>query len=307
MIHKAFLISLIVLSLANISANSQCACIGGASVGGITPINGAGNIGLLKKGNIRSTLFYSYSAGSNYYSKDIKTDTGSIKNFETSFLGLNIGYGINEEYTGEIELFAYPNKTQDYYEYKLSGSGLSHIALHLKYNIWDKRSKEIEWTLGIGGKMPLQTGNTNLPQNIQASSGAYGFIFQSFFHKGFKNESLHFILVNRIENNFENENEYKYGLSFINSFFISKSIIDNLTGIFEFRGETRTRDKKYGSEIKDSGSNTLIISPQLTYNIKNFNFSIMYDFPAYKYYYGKQLTKDYSFGASLTWQSNLFN
>ncbi|MFA6571787.1 MAG: hypothetical protein WCT77_11205 [Bacteroidota bacterium] len=295
----------IYILFSSVIVNAQCPCSGGNAVGGLMHVTGSGNIGVLKKGNFRASAFYVYSYGNDYYANDSKTNQGVLKEFSTSFLGFNFGYGINEDLTAEAELYSYPDKTQDYYYFKFESSGFSHISLNLKYNIISLRSKELEWTIGAGGKIPFSTGTDLLPAAIQPSTGAYGFIVQSFLHKGFKDIGLHLILANRLENNFENKDEYQYGYSAVNSLFITKSIIDNLAGVLEIRGDTRTRDKRYGDYIPDSGNNTIILSPQIGYSFSGFSFSIMYDFPVYKYYFGRQLTKDYSAGAAISWQTKL--
>ncbi|MCX6154951.1 MAG: transporter [Candidatus Kapabacteria bacterium] len=285
--------------------HTQCPCMGGASVGGLTPIAGTSNIGILKEGNLRAMSFYSYSNGNRYYSGDILAEEGLVKSFNSSYLGLLIGYGILEDLTIDTEIGYYLNKAQDFGGYTLSGSGFSHATLYGKYNAFNSRAKEFEWTIGLGAKIPLNFIEQNLPQNIQSSTGAFGAVLISYFHKGYKSEGLHFILVNRAEFNAENKNTYKYGSSLINSLFVTKSIFDKLTGMLEFRSDLKLKDTKYGVKNEDSGWNIFVLSPQLSYSLSDFNISAYFDIPLYKYYNGKQLTNKNSLGLTFTWQNNL--
>jgi len=296
----------VILLFTSYELHSQCACMGGAPVGALTPVGGTTNIGILKEGNLRAISFYSFSNGNEYNNKDSQTDQGLVQSFNSSYVGLLIGYGILESLTIDTELGYYLYKVQDFGFYNLSGSGFSHVTVYGKYNTYNSRAKEFEWTIGIGGRIPLNFDEVNLPQNIQSSTGAYGGILLSYLHKGFKSEGLHFILVNRAEFNAKNKTTYKYGSSFVNSFFITKNMIGKLTGILEIRSDVRLRDSKYGNNIYDSGWNIIILSPQLNYSIGNFNFAAFFDFPVYKHYNGKQLTNKYSLGLAITWQTNLF-
>lgn len=292
-------------AIAQQNAHAQCTCMGGASVGGLTPVGGTTNIGILKEGNFRAVSYYSYSYGDEYYAGDYSADSGIVKNFKSSYLGLLLGYGILEDLTIDVELGYSLYKAQDFGSYTLSGSGFSHTALYVKYNTFNSRASEWEWTVGIGGKIPLNFEDQNLPQNIQSSAGAYGGVLLSYLHKGYKSEGLHFIMVNRGEINAENKSTYKYGSSFTNSFFITKNIFNNFLGMLEIRNDVRLTDSKYEKNIEDSGWNIVIVSPQLNYTFGTFNISAFYDVPVYKYYNGKQLTNQNSFGLSLTWQTKL--
>lgn len=285
--------------------NAQCTCMGGASVGGFTPVGGTSNIGLLKAGHLRLINYYVYSNGNKYYKGSEETESGVVKSYNSTFTGLMVGYGLFDDFTVDMDLGYYIDKRQDFEAYNLSGSGFSHFSIYGKYNVLSSTFNEIEWTLGLGARIPLVLTEQNLPQNIKSSTGAFGGILLSYLHKGFKSNTLHFILVNRIEINAENSTTYLYGPGFTNSLFITKGIIEKLTGMLEIRNDIKLMDYKYDKLIDDSGWNTLILSPQLNYSVNNFNFSIYYDFPFYKHYNGTQLTNKSNFGISLTWQNNL--
>lgn len=300
-----YLISFFLILISCESLYSQCSCMAGASVGGISPLVGTANVGLLKDGHLRILTLFSNSYGDTYYSADSKTLKGIVQDFENSNLIFNIGYGLNEEFTAEAELGYFINKSQTLPTYKLNASGLSHLNLMLKYNLLRFIKKQIEWTVGAGLRIPFSYDD-NQPVHLRPSTGAYGLSFQSFLHKGYKEIGLHFILSNRFEYNFANEQDYQYGAAFINSIFVSQNIFDNINGIIEYRNDYRVKDKTKGSKISNSGGYNIILSPQLNYTISNIGISAYIDIPVYKYVYGTQLTNSNTFGIAISWQNKLY-
>jgi hypothetical protein len=297
---------LILFSIFQISVYSQCGC-GGAAIGGITPVGGTSNLGLLKKHNFRANIFYSYSYGKDYYHNDIPIPPGEIRYFSSNYLDILLGYGVTEKLTIDANIGYFLDKTQDFYYAKYSDNGFSQAIIYAKYNVLRSRANEIELTLGLGGKIPLGAAKDSVPQHIQPTTGAFGVAFQAFLHKGYEDFGLHFILLSRFDYNAANKNDYQYGMSFVNSLFVTKSLFDIFTFIFEFRTETRLRDAQKGELNKDSGGTMLSITPQLNYSFRNINISLLSDYPIYKFLFGNQLSKDYLIGINFTWQINLEN
>jgi hypothetical protein len=298
------IISILCFLIVTFELNSQCTCIGGAAVGGLTPIGGSANIGVLKNQNIRISLFDRYGEGDEYFSGDAITTKNIVENYSYNFMGLNAGYGITDDLTVEVDLGYFVNKMQQYEDSKIESSGFSHLNVSLKYNLFAKRADELEYTIGLGGRIPLNFSDDNVPQNILPSTGAYGLILHSFLHKGFKKDGWHFVLLNRAEINSKNNYDYSYGFSLISSLYTTKVIFDNFITSLEIRNEYRDKDKSFGKTVYDSGGFVFIASPQLSYKIDNFYLTALFDYPFYKYYYGKQLTNAYSLGLMLTWQSD---
>lgn len=302
-----YLIIYFLIIIASTFAYSQCGCLGGAAVGGLTPIGGTANVGLLRENYIRSSLFYSYAFGNKFYRGDVPAEKDIVDHYETHFSALLLGYGLTEDLTLEAELGYFPKKLQDFGTSDATGSGLSHTSLYGKYNIFSSIVNEIEITLGAGVKFPLELKQENLPQHVRASTGGYGLIFQAFLHKGFKKDDIHLFLLNRSEYNFENASNYQYGPSFNTSMYFTKGILKNLTGILEIRNEIRLKDKLKGEYHEDEGMYTggifLHLSPQINYSIGQFNFSALYDYPIYQYYNGYQLGNNYMIALNITYQT----
>lgn len=286
------------------SVYCQCACIGGAAVGGLTPIGGSANIGVLKEANLRISIFDRFGVGDEYFAGDSKTTQGLVDNYSYNFMGLNAGYGINDELTVEVELGYFVNKMQQFADDKIESNGFSHLNVSLKYNLFAKRASELEYTVGLGGRIPLDFSDDNVPQNILPSTGAYGIILHSFLHKGFKDKGWYLILLNRAEFNSTNSYDYVYGFSLISSFYTTKILFDNFSASLEIRNEFRTKDESFGKSVDNSGGMIFTISPQFSYKLDNFYLTGLFDYPFYKYYNGTQLTNAYSLWLMLTWQSD---
>ena len=94
-------------------ARSQCTCFG-ASIGGLTPVGGTTNIGVIRKDNLRANLFYKYSFGDTYYKGDSELPGGDIRNYRSNYISLNAGYGITNDITIEGELGFFAQKKQDF-------------------------------------------------------------------------------------------------------------------------------------------------------------------------------------------------
>lgn len=306
---KYFLLAPFILFSVITTAHSQCGCIGGAAVGGSSVFGGTSNIGVLSEGTARATASIIHSYGNKYFtgSKLASSEkVGTVEEYSAVYSGLMIGYGITDKLTFDFELGFFPNKMQDFGTYKLSGSGFSHSTIYGKYNLYSNKYDQIFWSVGLGAKLPLETDYQNLPQNIRTSNGAFGAVLLNYFHKGFIESEMNLIMINRIDINAENNSDYQYGTSFINSAFVTKSIIEDLTGILEIRSDVKLRDRYLDEEVMTSGWNNVILSPQINYSFSDFNVSAFYDIPVYKYYNDTQLTNKQNIGISLTWQSKVF-
>jgi len=128
----------------------------------------------------------------------------------------------------------------------------------------------------------------------------------AFIHKGFKDKNLRFFLINRTDINSSNDSEYRYGTGFYTSIFTVKQLFEKLSGIIEIRNEYRMKDKYMDLFVDDSGSNLIILSPQLNYMFGNLNVSAIFDYPLYGYYFGHQLAIKLAVAINLTYQLKLF-
>jgi hypothetical protein len=268
-----------------------------------TPIAGSANLGILDKGKSRFTGFFRHSFSEGYYDGFRRTDYAFIKNAGFDFAGIILAHGITEKVTFEAEAGYFFSKYQVYNlsrEYRLSGLGLSSGVFSLKRNFYKNAEKEWEITLGTGIKFPFsrslkEAGGVALPQDLQPSSGAFGAVLHTFISKGYTCKGARIFLINRTEINGSNPEGYSYGNTSITSFFYSKELSKNFTGLLQARHEIRLKDQRQGDKIAYSGGNQVFLSPQLSYTFKNgLNLSGTYDIPALQFMNGKQIGNKYS-------------
>jgi len=301
-------LTLLFLLLTNYLSYSQCACMGGAAIGGITAIGGTANLGVLRENYIRFNLFNKYQYGNKFFGNK-NFETGLVNYFQNYFTDLRISYGISNKLMLEGNINYFPQKKQSYSERELDtilkDFGFSSYGFGIMYNLYNSILKEIEFTAGIGLNCPFEVKDIQIPQHISSSTGAYSINIKSFLHKGFKKSDLHFFLINRFDYFFENNQTYNYGPMLTSSLFMTKTLINNLSAYIELRNELRDKDLKNGEKVDNTGSSIFYISPQLNYSFDKFNISLFYDFPIYQSFNGSQLGVNYSIGLNITYQTKL--
>jgi hypothetical protein len=232
-------------------------------------------------------------------------ENGTINYISSSFMGAVISYGITDKLTAELEAGAFLNKTQDFIDQKYSSEGMSHLILLGKYNVYADKDQELELTLGAGAKIPLNRTTDSLPLHVQPSQRAYGIVSHIFLHKGWKRSELNLYFVNRGEFLFENDLSYQYGAALFTSVFATKAITNNISGILEIRNEYKRKDKNNGITNEDSGNSTIIVAPQLGFSFAGIYAGVSFDIPVFKYFYGHQITNNYSIGVNVSWGDKL--
>jgi hypothetical protein len=280
---------------------SQC-CGGHSSVGDNT------NQGTLPKHNLQIGTFYRYANSQGYMQEDYKSDFKFVDRAYSDLIGLQLGFGVLKRLSIDAELQYYINRTQTfnlpYLKYVLNGRGGSGVTLGTRINVVKDSLREIEWTIGLGIKMPWTqepqvVNNVELPLDVQPSNGSYAFVFRSFLFKEFDEQKMSLFMINSVTLNTENPKEYKEGSVFMTSFFINKTLIKNFAGIIQLRNEFRDYAYRYGKKINSSGAYRLVIAPQINYTLKQlYNFSIQFEQPLYQYYNGIQLRDLYSFSVN---------
>ncbi|GAB4290953.1 MAG: hypothetical protein Kow0068_16320 [Marinilabiliales bacterium] len=311
MYFKFFFILISFLSVFSISLYSQCFTSPG------NPVGGNASLGTLPANVHRITFFHKYNYTDVYFSGDNKADN-IYDHALYNYIGNTISLGLTGKINLDIESGYFINKVIQYpgdnpnpllANKKITGSGFSNCNFIGKYNLYNNKDKMFEWTVGSGIKIPFSknpiTENTTiLPLDVQPSTNSFGYIVESYLIKENSMRGLRFFLYNRIESNFKNSLDYKYGNTYINSFFISKHLWfpwttgDGIwTTILQFRNETRTRTIYPSGEYKEaSGGILFFISPQINITIaKKWNISVYSDIPVYQYLNGTQLANKYIF------------
>jgi hypothetical protein len=295
----AFLISIISF---NQTFYAQCC-------GGCSPIGGNTNQGTLPKYTLQVNTYYKHGYSEGYMQSDHNSNFKFVQNANNSFVGLQLGYGISKRLTVVVDGGYYLNRTQNFdiqsYKFSLNGFGGSSVTLSGKYNIIKDTARDIEFTMGVGLKLPWSKNpqiidGVELTEDVQPSNGAYGLVISTFLFKDFDKSGLRMFLLNTAAINGKSIRDYKEGNTYITSFFVSKTFLKNWSGILQVRNEVR--DFAYRDDIKvtSSGGYRFLIVPQLNYSIKKkYNISALYEMPIYQNYYGIQLKDMYAFSINL--------
>lgn len=309
---KKILLVLLVSSAFNGNLFSQC-CSQGA------PMAGDANVGVLKKGSVRISSFYKYSFSEN---RNVEVNQAVQENANFNFVGLSLGYGITSKMTAELELGYFLNKTLNFetrntsnrtdfvpQKFVVNGFGITNGVVSIKHVLIKKEGKGFELTGGLGFKFPFQSelqivDGVELPIDNLPSTYAPGIVPKFLIFKKSEKLKMAFVLLQRVDYNFENIKGYRYGTSSVTTLIASKNlafISDKLTGLLQFRNEYRAMDIKTNvttgakEPIATSGNHIVVVAPQLSLRLFNkVNTSIAVDLPVYKNYRVDKLENIYA-------------
>jgi hypothetical protein len=295
---KRNLLIIIGLTLMAQAGIAQCCSPG-------NPVSGSEYVGILPKKTLRTITYYRHSFSDTYYEgSEVSDYQGTHSGYD--FFGEVLSYGIIKKLTAEAELGYYVYKYQESDVLgKFRTYGFSNATLSLKYAII-KTKKDMELTIGAGAKMPVSRKvftdeyGVPYPQDIQPSTGAFGFVAQLFFFKSFMEKKWRLVVLNRYEINGYNSADYRFGNALFSSVFIGRSFAKKWAATLQFRNEYRQEDWQKDIRYLVTGGDILYISPQLSYTFKpRLTLSITADFPVFRDYNGIQLGPKYAFGISL--------
>jgi hypothetical protein len=291
--------------------NAQCCSVG-------SPLGASSYGGVVAKNSLRVSSFIRYSQSDDYYSGSKKQpDYGLLSYNDFLFQGLTLAYGVTKKINIETEFGYFYHKTQ-YYKTEdpfpqtiIKGKGMSNGVISVKYALYKSLSKAFEATAGAGLKFPFSTkpmyvDNALLPEDIQPSTSAYGWMAQLVMQKEFKPQKITLFLYNRYEQNTKNDNNYLYGNRYRVSFIVSKKIKKNFGAIVQVRYENIGQDISNGAKQINTGADLIFVSPQVLYSLKSkWNFILGAELPLYKNYKGTQMSNNYAVSLTLTRDINL--
>lgn len=245
--------------------------------GGCSPIGGNTNQGTLPKYTLQVNTYYKHGYSQGYMQDDHHSDFKFVKNANNSFVGLQLSYGILKRLTAVVDGGYYLNRTQNFeiqsYKFSLNGHGGSSVTLSGKYNIIKDTARDIEFTMGIGVKLPWSKkpqiiDGVELTEDVQPSNGAYGLVLNTFLFKDFDKTGLRLFLINTSTINGKSIRDYKEGNTYLTSFFVSKTFLKNWSGILQVRNEIREFAYRDNVKVASSGGYRFLIVPQINYSIK---------------------------------------
>jgi hypothetical protein len=294
---KNFLLILIGLTILAQDSIAQCCSPG-------NPVSGSEYVGTLPPKTLRTITYFRHSFSDTYYEGSQVSDyQGTHSGYD--FLGEVLSYGIIKKLTVEAELGYYIYKYQESDALgKFTTYGFSNATVSLKYALL-KTKKDMELALGAGAKVPVSRKVFSneygpYPVDIQPSTGAYGFVAQLFFYKGFKEKKWRVVVLNRFEINGYNADDYRFGNALFSSVFIGRSFAKNWAATLQLRNEYRWEDWQGDTRYLATGGDILFVSPQVSYTFKpRLTLSAMADIPIFRDYNGIQLGPKYAFGISV--------
>ncbi len=291
---------------------------------GCSPIGGNTNLGTLPEHTMQVNSYIKYSYSEGYQQEDHASDFKFIKNANNNYTGLQLAYGLHKRFTLETEIGYYLNRTQNIelgngaFKYTYTGQGLSSVNVLGRLNIYKDTAARTEFTVGAGARIPCSftpqvKDGVELPQDVQPSNGAYGFVFRSYLYKELKEKNFRVFLISTINLNGknskivngQNQKSFQEGNTYLNALFISKTF-SKLTTMLQLRNEIRQHSYDYEQLVPkspNSGGFRFVLSPQVSYSLsKNWMASVFYELPIYQYYNGLQLKDKYSCAINLTYR-----
>ena len=269
------------------------------------PVSGSEYVGILPKKTLRTITYYRHSYSDTYYEGSEKAVyQGTESGYD--FIGEVLSYGLIKKLTVEAELgyYIYKYQASEVLD-KFTTHGFSNATVSLKYAVL-KTKKNMELTLSAGSKFPISRKvfrdeyGVPYPQEIQPSTGAFGFVAQLFFFKGFQEKKWRLVVHGRYELNGYNAEDYRFGDAIYTSVFVGRSFAKNWSATLQFRNEYRLEDWQGDTRYLVTGGDILYVSPQLSYTFKpRLTLSIMGDIPIFRNYNGVQLGPKYAFGISV--------
>jgi hypothetical protein len=304
---KKVIIGILFILVSQTNIFAQC-CAQGA------PMSGDANVGVLKKGGLRIGAFYKYSESKNL-NKEINKAPQVAANF--NFIGYTLAYGITHKLTAEFESGYFLNKTQDLEfvtpesvdKVSFNGFGFTNAVVFLKHVLLKSDSSNFELSGGLGFKFPFEeqlqaVDGVTLPVDNLPSTYAPGIAAKFLIFKKSEKLKMAFVLMERIDYNFENYKRYKFGTSAITTFIASKNldfISDKVTGLIQIRDEYRVMDRQTDFSTGEkslaitSGNHLVIVAPQLAVRLfKKLNTSVAADIPVYRHYNADRLQNIYA-------------
>ncbi|MFP4528797.1 MAG: hypothetical protein ACLFQX_09620 [Candidatus Kapaibacterium sp.] len=288
-----FVMAIIILTYGEMRA--QCDCMQASAASASAMIGGTPDAGVLGRGKLRLAGYYRFIDGAAKY-RETEIAEPYEMSYYAKFVGFSAAYGISGKLTIEGEAGWFTERG-DYGLGAYSGEGFSHVGVSGKYNILSSREYGIEWTAGLGAKLPIgQSGVENeytFGYDLGVFSSYYGGILHSFLHRKFDG-GVHLFLISRADFNFESTDS---GL--VNPINVYRNSL--------FATKEFWRDMFAAAELRwvESRGRYIYISPQLGVRRHEFSISASFDIPLYEHSEFESMDIRTSFAINLVWQPSL--
>ena len=302
------LLILIIVILCNTRIHAQC-CSGGSG----SPIAGGASQGVLSEKQIELNTNFQFIRTNKFHKGSHADGAKYFDSFSSTYQYFRLAYGLSRNLTMSVE-------TGNYFEKKeiglnqnaattYSSRGISDLILFPRYDIINRStgSKPLEFTIGIGFKIPLGSYNdssgytepfsgekyyVSKPQAVQLSSGAQDIIFYSFLYRGFPLSKFRIFATAMYIKKGWNPIGEKLGDYSSIALFARKSFYDHFGFTLQLRGEWVDKMKlnkdillyaypNYDPEA--TGYKKVFVTPQVSFTKANFTIYALSDIPVYQY------------------------
>lgn len=186
----------------------------------------------------------------------------------------------------------------------ISDSGIGDIMIMSKYRIWSKDLPGEARRISLIGGLELPTGDDKA--ELKLGSGSVDPITGILFTKQSLSQEFDVDLTyqsNTQASNYEFGDVLKYNLAYQQRIWPlslpEKGLYSQLNLVLELNGEYVQKDKSNGSIVKDSGGNTLFLSPGIQLATKRWVLETSVQLPIIQDLNGSQLETDYTVVTSL--------
>ncbi len=292
----------------------QC-CSGGV------PISGTLGLSVAEKQDLQLQLTYDYNTLRDLFEGDELFEDQTRRRNTHSML-LEINYGLTQKWSASALLTGVRQErrisaTDGSIDFT-STNGIGDAILLLKYAVIKAREdRRVQWTIGIGPKMPLGrtnfTGNLGiaLPADMQPGSGAWDLMFWSSLEKySLINPNLNFSFLTTYRHSGTNPSyfgseTYRFGREYAGTaqlsyrFLIGQNLMDALMAL---RYRRQSEDVVNGGILPNSGGQFVYLIPGLNFNPSpKLAVRTSAYVPLYREVIGTQVATSYKLIASINW------
>ena len=249
-----------------------------------------------------------------------------LDNFNSQYVYSRLAYGVTKELTVSVEAGYFVNKSEIglHKVDSARSKGIGDLIIFPKYDIYNRvdESKRIEFTLGLGYKIPLGKHNDSTftwydstkaiahyaisPPLVQPTTGSQDIILYAFFFRGFPKKNFRvYTNATYIRKGWNSLGE-KFGDYASVGVYVGKTIFKSLGITLQVKAENIAKiqynkdvDKHFGGgntlmafynvDQKSTGSRKIFFVPQISYSIKSFSIYALAEIPLYQYVNGEQV------------------
>lgn len=186
----------------------------------------------------------------------------------------------------------------------ISDSGLGDIKLMSKYRIWSKDLPGEARRISLIGGLELPTGDDKA--QLKLGSGSVDPIAGILFTNQSLSQEFDVDLTyqfNTKASNYEFGDVFKYNVAYQRKVWPwilpEKGVYSQVNLVLELNGEYAQKDKSNASIVKDSGGNTLFLSPGIQLAAKRWVLETSVQLPIIQDLNGGQIETDYTIVTSL--------